>query len=60
MDAHITDPVILWSVDSRDWADRDVGMAIGHIQNDTYDGSIILMHDIHPETVEAAATSSPG
>ena len=59
VDAHITDPVILWSVDSRDWADRDVGMACDHIYNDTFDGCIILMHDIHPETVDAAAIFIP-
>ena len=37
---HIHTPVILWSVDTRDWAEKDVDSIFGHIQNDIFDGAI--------------------
>ncbi|MBQ3666343.1 MAG: polysaccharide deacetylase family protein [Lachnospiraceae bacterium] len=51
---HIHSPVILWSIDTEDWKTRDVNSNIQSIQQNVYDGAIILMHDIHPESVEAA------
>lgn len=57
--AHITDPIILWSVDTRDWAEKDVDSIFGHIQNDIFDGAIILMHDIHSTTIDAAEVFIP-
>lgn len=46
---------ILWSVDTRDWADRDPAIVTRRAVDDARPGSIILMHDIHESTVEAAA-----
>lgn len=46
-------PAILWSVDTRDWESRNADAVFRHIVNDTKDGSIVLLHDIH-------ATSIPG
>lgn len=44
---------VLWSVDTRDWADRNSAIvcqrAVGSAQN----GSIILLHDIHKTSVDA-------
>lgn len=47
-------PLILWSVDTMDWAKMDVGQEVSCILDEVEDGDIILMHDIFPESVEAA------
>ncbi len=47
-------PIILWSVDPEDWHKRDVQREVTHITTQVQDGDIILMHDIFPESVEAA------
>ena len=46
--------VIMWSVDPRDWSLRDANLVSEHIINHTYDGSIVLLHDIHESSIEAA------
>ncbi|HFH9838039.1 TPA: polysaccharide deacetylase family protein [Streptococcus suis] len=46
-------PIIYWSVDSNDWQSRNAGAILSQVQGNTYPGSIILLHDIHPTTVEA-------
>lgn len=50
----LTEPVILWSVDTEDWKTRNAQAVVSHIQNNVFDGCIILMHDIYPETADAA------
>lgn len=50
----MTDPVILWSVDTEDWKSRNSQSVIQNIQNNVFDGAIVLMHDIYPETADAA------
>ena len=52
-------PVILWSVDTRDWATRDAQATVSHIKTHVKDGDIILMHDIHPQTVDAVRQILP-
>jgi peptidoglycan/xylan/chitin deacetylase (PgdA/CDA1 family) len=46
-------PLILWSVDTRDWESRNTNsiynVAVRNIRN----GSIVLFHDIYPTTVAA-------
>ena len=44
---------ILWSVDTLDWKTRNPEKTLASIKKDTYDGGIILMHDIHYNTYEA-------
>ena len=46
-------PLITWSVDSLDWRDRDTASILAHCEQGLQDGAIILMHDIHPTTIEA-------
>lgn len=48
-------PLILWSVDPEDWKYRDADRITQHIIDNVQDGDIILLHDIHPTSVEAAA-----
>lgn len=47
-------PVILWSVDPEDWADRDTARQVEHIVSRVKGGDIILLHDIYPSSVETA------
>ena len=47
-------PIILWSVDPEDWRDKNTQRVVEHILSNVQDGSIILMHDIFSESVDAA------
>ena len=53
-DSIIGVPIIIWSVDTRDWATRNTQSTINHVLANAKDGDIILMHDIHTSTVDAA------
>ena len=44
---------VLWSVDTRDWADRNSAVVCNRAVSNARSGSIILLHDIHPTSVEA-------
>lgn len=44
---------ILWSVDTRDWADRNSNIVCNRAISNARPGAIILMHDIHRTSVEA-------
>ncbi len=52
-------PCFMWSLDTQDWAkmdaDADYDAVIGHVS----DGEIVLMHDIHQPSVEAALRIIP-
>ncbi|WOV88635.1 polysaccharide deacetylase family protein [Sporosarcina oncorhynchi] len=45
-------PVVLWDVDTLDWKFRDANKLLEIIQQNTKDGSTILMHDIHQSTAD--------
>lgn len=47
-------PLILWSVDPRDWEDRNVDRIVAAVVDHVKDGDIILMHDIYDSSVDAA------
>lgn len=49
-------PFIHWSVDSEDWKSKNAAAIIAQVKNTLYEGSIVLMHDIQPATVEALPT----
>lgn len=44
---------ILWSVDTRDWADRDSEIVCNRVLANARPGAIVIMHDIHPTDVRA-------
>lgn len=46
-------PNIFWSKDSLDWKYRDTTNLIAYIKKKVKNGDIVLMHDIHPSTVNA-------
>lgn len=46
--------LILWSVDPKDWNDKNTDRIVNHIVSCARDGDVILLHDIYPTSVEAA------
>lgn len=52
-------PLILWSIDTLDWKTRNAETTIDTVMSQARDGDIILMHDIHAESVEAALKLIP-
>lgn len=52
----IQQPIIRWSVDSRDWAYLNAQKDIKEVMKDTRGGDIILMHDVHKQSVAAVPT----
>lgn len=49
-------PLITWSVDTLDWKYRNTESILSHTMSTIGDGGIILMHDIHPTSVDAVPT----
>ncbi len=47
-------PMIAWSADPRDWESRDTEKIIQSVLDSIEPGSIILLHDIYPTSVDAA------
>ena len=53
-------PSIYWSIDTRDWANTgNPQHTVNEVLNNVQDGDIILMHDIHQSSVQAAETIIP-
>jgi peptidoglycan/xylan/chitin deacetylase (PgdA/CDA1 family) len=52
--ATVNAPIILWSIDTLDWKTRSTQATINAVLNNVQDGDIILMHDIHTQSVDAA------
>ncbi len=46
-------PIILWSVDTEDWKNKDSEIIVTHIITETDDGEIVLQHDLYLWSVEA-------
>ena len=46
-------PLITWSIDPKDWLNKDPEYIKNHVLETIYDGAIILMHDIYPTSKEA-------
>lgn len=44
----------LWTVDTLDWRDRNTDVILNRIMAGASDRGIILLHDIHPSSVDAA------
>ena len=59
--AAVGKPFILWSIDSLDWKYLDADLDYNGIMNDSNlgDGAVILMHDIHKPSVDAALRLIP-
>lgn len=53
--ANIGKPMIIWTVDPEDWKYRNAATVRANVVSKTFDGAIVLMHDIHSTTVDAVA-----
>ncbi len=51
--AEMNAPVLIWSVDTIDWQLLNTQKVKDRILEQTFDGSVVLMHDIHYTTVDA-------
>lgn len=45
--------LVRWSVDPQDWKFRDADTVYNAVMDRVKDGSVVLVHDIHPTTVDA-------
>ena len=52
-------PLVMWSVDSEDWKYKNSDKDYTEVMNDVFDGCIILMHDLYPETAKAVERLIP-
>lgn len=52
-------PMILWNIDTLDWKTRNAKKTINTVMKNVGDGDIILLHDIHTESVDAALKLIP-
>lgn len=57
--ANVGMPMVLWSVDSRDWDYRNADKDYQTVMDNVFDGSIVLMHDLYPATADAVARIIP-
>ena len=52
-------PLIMWSLDTRDWEHRDSEKGTQIIIENIEDGSIILMHDLYKSTIDTVKSVLP-
>ena len=52
-------PIILWDIDTRDWATKNAQKTIDAVIGKVKDGDIILMHELYSSTADATATIVP-
>lgn len=57
--ANVGLPMILWNIDTLDWKTRNAQKTIDTVMELVGDGDVILMHDIHSETIDAALELIP-
>lgn len=46
-------PLILWSIDTRDWENRNTAQIRANVRDNIHNGAIVLQHDTIPESVAA-------
>lgn len=52
-------PIIMWSVDTRDWEMKDATSVKDYVLNNVQDGDIVLLHDIHETTIQSMVELIP-
>lgn len=52
-------PMIMWSIDTQDWKTKDMQQTVDAVLSKVKDGDIILMHDIHSSSIDAALRLIP-
>lgn len=56
---NVDKPIIMWSIDTRDWEHRNSSRTVKIVMDHVRDGDIVLMHDIHESTKTASMTLIP-
>lgn len=57
--ANMPYPMILWNIDTLDWKTKNAQATIDNVLQTADDGDIVLMHDIHSTSVDAAIQLIP-
>lgn len=52
-------PLVLWSIDTRDWETKSASSTISRVLSNVKDGDIILMHSLYSSTATACETIIP-
>ena len=52
-------PIILWSIDSRDWESKNADKICNQVIGKVKDGDIVLMHDLYQATADATKRIVP-
>lgn len=52
-------PIVKWSIDTKDWKTKSEDQTYQCVMDNVEDGSIVLMHDIHKWSVDAAIRLIP-
>ena len=54
--AEVGMPLIMWSVATQDWKTRSSSATIQCVKQNAFDGAVVIMHDLHKSTADAADT----
>lgn len=54
--AEVGMPLIMWSVATQDWQTRSSAATIQCVKQNAFDGAVVIMHDLHKSTADAADT----
>lgn len=57
--ANVHAPIIMWSIDTRDWKTRDTKSTVDKVLGNVRDGDIVLMHELYTATGNAAVQIIP-
>ena len=52
-------PIVKWSIDTKDWKTKSEDQTYQCVMDNAQDGSVVLMHDIHEWSVDAAVRMIP-
>lgn len=52
-------PVIMWSIDTRDWKTRNAAKTVNAVMSQVRDGDIVLMHELYSQSGAAALEIIP-
>ncbi|WP_349946793.1 polysaccharide deacetylase family protein [Lacrimispora sp. BS-2] len=57
--ANVHAPVIMWSIDTRDWKTRNASKTVNAVMSQVRDGDIVLMHELYSQSGAAALEIIP-
>lgn len=57
--AYANAPLIMWSIDTRDWKTRNAEKTVNRVMSQVRDGDIVLMHELYAQTGAAALEIIP-